>query len=691
MIFALNMAKGCHLRIRLLSPKDKNLMIRSEGTLMRRLAKMFWLAIFAVTSVSFVFGASASQTLNLPEGGRDAVVEDDTDPEVTDRVARISFVSGDVKIRRVGSEDWEKAVLNLPLIEGDQVATGDDARVEIQLNSYSHIRLDRNAFLKFSTLKYDGIAVSLSQGTMAVRVTDLEKAGGFFEIDAPNTTVAIQKAGSYRIDAGQSGDQDLRVSVASGEARVYSADAGFTLKRGRAARIFIDGPNAGEWETLDVARVSDDFDSWSQDRDATIAKRLSNAYYDKYYDQDIYGADDLNGYGDWVHTSNYGYVWQPYNTSISNYADWSPYRYGHWRWLGAYGWTWVNDEPWGWATYHHGRWIYHNGRWVWAPYGYYRQRRSWWSPAMVVINIINTNVYWYPLPYNCHFYGWNHRPRGGGWGGNGNGNGNGNGGVRNPKGIDPTRKPPIRVPGGGGSTGQIDPNAKGGGRLNPGDTPPIGVITVSEDDFGRTAKGGRRAPDFIAKEILTKDPADIANVRLPDPTERKRPLDREIVATKPRFEPTTKIGAAERQNDKPLDQELRQKRIFGERSPVVRVDRQDGPVFPKDVTEKRPTGAVERQKPVTRDDNSRPIIRQEPTYTPQEKPRERQPRTEPVPEYKPPVRQSPRQDPPVYSPPVRQEPRKDPPPTKQPTPRSEPKPTDKPSRQPDSDRKKDNR
>ncbi|MBK7392273.1 MAG: FecR domain-containing protein [Chloracidobacterium sp.] len=663
---------------------------------MRSLARMFWLAVFAVTSVGFVLGASASQTLNLPEGGLNAVVEDDTDPEVTDRVARISFIRGDVKIRRVGSEDWEKAVLNLPLIEGDQIATGDDARVEIQLNSYSHIRLGRNAFLKFSTLKYDGIAVSLSQGTMAVRVTDLEKAGGFFEIDAPNTTVAIQKAGSYRIDAGQSGDQDLRVSVASGEARVYSDNAGFTLKSGRGARVFIGGANAGEWETLDVARFSDEFDTWSQDRDSTIAKRLSNAYYDQYYDQDIYGADDLNGYGDWVHTSNYGYVWQPYNTSISNYADWSPYRYGHWRWLGAYGWTWVNDEPWGWATYHHGRWIYHNGRWVWAPYGYYRQRRSWWSPAMVVINIISTNVYWYPLPYNCHFYGWHRGPSGGGWGGNGNGNGNGNGGVRNPKGIDPTRKPPIRVPGGGGSTtGQIDPNAKGGGRLNPGDTPPIGVITVSEDDFGRTAKGGRRAPDLIAKEILTKDPADISNVRLPDPTERKRPLDREIIAAKPRFEPTTKIGAAERQNDKPLDQELRQKRIYGDRSPVVISERKPLQVQNGEPTDKRPTGAVERQKPVKRDDTPTPIIRQEPTYTPQEKPRERQPRPEVVPEYKPPVRQSPRQDPPVYSSPIRQEPRKDPP-TRQPPTRtdpptkSEPKPTDKPSRQPDSDRKKDN-
>lgn len=308
---------------------------------------------------------------------------------------------------------------------------------------------------------------------------------------------------------------------------------------------------------------------------------------------------------------------------------------------------------------------------------------------MVVINIISTNIYWYPLPYNCSYNGWYRNPRGGGWGNNG---------VGNDTRRDPRVKPPIRVPGGGTVAGQIDPNAKGGIRKNPGDTPPIGVITVSDDEFGTTVKGGRRAPTLIAKDILSKDPTTISVPNLPDPTARKRPMDREIIAAKPRIEPTTKIGAATRQNDKPLDQELRQKRIYGDRPPVVRSDRVDVPVTNTGSTDRRPTGAVERQKPVKRDDTT--IITREPVYTPQEKPRERQPRQEVAPEYKPPVRQTPRQDPPVYSPPVRQEPRKDPParqptprsdppPTKQPTPRSEPKPTDKPSREPDSDRKKD--
>ena len=46
-----------------------------------------------------------------------------TVPEVTARVARISYISGDVQIRRADSREWEKAVQNLPIVEGDEIAT----------------------------------------------------------------------------------------------------------------------------------------------------------------------------------------------------------------------------------------------------------------------------------------------------------------------------------------------------------------------------------------------------------------------------------------------------------------------------------------------------------------------------------------------------------------------------------------
>ena len=254
--------------------------------------KFLWLSsafLSAVMGVGLV-SASPALSVNLPDEG--FVIADDL-PEVTARVARISFIRGDVQIRRLDAQDWEKATLNLPLVEGDEITTSANARIEIQFNTYNHLRLNENSNLKIVRLKDDGIAVSLPEGTMSVRIEEFDKDRAYFEMDAPNTTVAVQRSGFYRLDAGKQGDVEIRVSVLDkGEARVYSDSSGFTLKSGRTARVFIGGDNVGEWDTGDAAKYADEFDTWALERDEMIALKLKNAHYDQYYDRDIYGADD---------------------------------------------------------------------------------------------------------------------------------------------------------------------------------------------------------------------------------------------------------------------------------------------------------------------------------------------------------------------------------------------------------------
>ena len=255
-------------------------------------------------------------TMLLSGTGVFASVIDDYIPEVTDRVARITYVQGDVQIRRAGSQDWEVAVLNLPIVEGDEIATDGNGRFEIQFNSYTHLRVAENSQIKFVGLQDSGIALSVPLGTVVLRASEFDGSRSFFEIDAPKTTISIQKAGMYRIEAGVPDSLEVIVSATDGgEARVYSADAGFTVKNGRRAKVFIGGNQSGEWETAEAARFADEFDSWALERDAIIAKRIRDAYYDRYYDRDIYGAEDLNDYGEWIHTRKYGYVWRPYSSS----------------------------------------------------------------------------------------------------------------------------------------------------------------------------------------------------------------------------------------------------------------------------------------------------------------------------------------------------------------------------------------
>src|SRR5512140_401419 len=56
-------------------------------------------------------------------------------------VARISFIHGDVSTQRGDSGDWGSTSINAPVVRGDQVATGQDARAEIQLDYANILRL----------------------------------------------------------------------------------------------------------------------------------------------------------------------------------------------------------------------------------------------------------------------------------------------------------------------------------------------------------------------------------------------------------------------------------------------------------------------------------------------------------------------------------------------------------------------
>jgi hypothetical protein len=97
--------------------------------------------------------------------------------------------------------------------------------------------------------------------------------------------------------------------------------------------------------------------------------------------------DSLSGQGTWIQTDAYGYVWQPTVTDPA----WAPYTDGHWVYTEA-GWTWVSDEPWGWATYHYGRWVNLDGTgWCWVP-GYT------WGPAWVSWRYGDGYCGWAPLP-----------------------------------------------------------------------------------------------------------------------------------------------------------------------------------------------------------------------------------------------------------------------------------------------------
>ncbi|MCP5549133.1 MAG: hypothetical protein H7A50_17355, partial [Akkermansiaceae bacterium] len=136
----------------------------------------------------------------------------------------------------------------------------------------------------------------------------------------------------------------------------------------------------------DMSRQLDERDRELAGREALATVREETAGepvadYDLFY-------DSLSSYGSWFSTPQYGYVWQPV---VVRDVSWRPYTRGRWV-CTDHGWTWVSDEPFGWATYHYGRWALVAGRgWVWIP-------GSEWAPAWVCWRYGSSHIGWAPLP-----------------------------------------------------------------------------------------------------------------------------------------------------------------------------------------------------------------------------------------------------------------------------------------------------
>jgi hypothetical protein len=96
----------------------------------------------------------------------------------------------------------------------------------------------------------------------------------------------------------------------------------------------------------------------------------------------------LDPYGEWIEIERYGYAFRPNTNQI---AMWRPYTDGGWVYT-EYGWTWRSNEPFGWATYHYGRWAkLPRLGWVWIP-------GTEWGPAWVSWRRSNDYIGWAPLP-----------------------------------------------------------------------------------------------------------------------------------------------------------------------------------------------------------------------------------------------------------------------------------------------------
>jgi hypothetical protein len=299
------------------------------------------------------------------------------------RVARLNYLEGAAVFAPAGDNEWIDAVLNRPLTRGDRVWTDKGSRAELQVGS-SAVRMDGQAQLEILALDDRSAQLSVTQGTVYVRVRSLPE-GENFEVDTPNLAWRAAYPGDYRIDVNAN-TGTTRVTIHSGTGAVYG-ESGQVLPLGGGQQITFRSRDLTQTAAQE-SPPQDNFDRWAADRN----RREDQSVAARYVPREVVGYQQLDAHGQWAQDATFGPVWFPQGLAV----NWAPYRNGHWEWISPWGWTWIDTADWGFATFHYGRWAMIDSRWAWVPGRI--ALKPVYSPALVAfIAGAGGDVAWFPL------------------------------------------------------------------------------------------------------------------------------------------------------------------------------------------------------------------------------------------------------------------------------------------------------
>ncbi len=298
------------------------------------------------------------------------------------RLARFSYVKGDVNWRRDAQGSWAGATMNLPLRQAAQIWTDTGGRGEIQFDDGSRLRIGNDTLVTLQTLYSDAdgefTEITLNNGEATLR---LQSDHSVYQVNTP--LVSVNATGPGRIELRA--NQGTQISVLKGSATIEGKQGKTTLVSGN----YIDLRDENSTYSVVGLPRPDTYSVWSETRDRNIDGYTTHHAQKVLPPNIALVQNDLDEYGTWHSDAKYGDVWCPRHTA----ADWRPYSNGEWVWSDPYGWTWVAREPWGWAPYHYGTWVHESYGWGWV----HGPVTQYWSPAVVSFADYNGSQVWVPL------------------------------------------------------------------------------------------------------------------------------------------------------------------------------------------------------------------------------------------------------------------------------------------------------
>lgn len=241
---------------------------------------------------------------------------------ISAKAGGVNSVSGDPAFRRRDTREWQPLTSNNDLESGDVVRTGATGRVEMLLSPGSYLRAAENAEFELTNGALDALQVKFVSGSIIVEVAGADEARTLIAVATPQTKVAIDRRGLYRINLLP--NNATEVLVRKGRATIGEGLSATLLKDGK--RIVVSGGSSvvAKFER----KEHDSFDLWSEQRAETLVeanRRLSNSTIAR-----SYGNYSISGFG-WQrgYRSSGFWIYDPFfrsRTFLPFYAGWSsPY------------------------------------------------------------------------------------------------------------------------------------------------------------------------------------------------------------------------------------------------------------------------------------------------------------------------------------------------------------------------------
>src|SRR6266849_3187000 len=226
------------------------------------------------------------------------------------RIVRLSEVQGTVQIDRATGDGFDKAFINLPVIEGSKLKTGKDGRAEVEFEDGSALRLAPDSEVDFTQLALgdDGqklSTVQLVSGTLYANLRPKRSGqkSDQFLLNFARESVTVSESAHFRVELA---DATATRAVFKGKLSATTPSGQFELAEKHTATIDLAkedlskdgaGGDPAKKDTFAIAKnyEAEPSDAWDRqqteyhDRYASAGGSSINSPYG-------YGMSDLNYY-----------------------------------------------------------------------------------------------------------------------------------------------------------------------------------------------------------------------------------------------------------------------------------------------------------------------------------------------------------------------------------------------------------